>query len=110
MDKSLAFQASPRILLLHSILGVGTNCFPMRIEKLPTLASLLSETEMLHIEAFPAVLRLLVRGPLIDELERIADEGKEIEKISFYRVALTPSYHHHVHIPQRALSACAGDR
>ncbi|KAL3915686.1 MAG: hypothetical protein SGPRY_007121 [Prymnesium sp.] len=86
MDKSLAFQASPRILLLHSILGVGTNCFPMRIEKLPTLASLLSETEMLHIEAFPAVLRLLVRGPLIDELERIAEEGKEIQKISFYRV------------------------
>ena len=30
---------SPRVLLLHSILGVGTNCFPMGAEKLPALRS-----------------------------------------------------------------------
>ena len=30
-------SASPRVMLLHSIMGVGTNCFPMGIEKLPTL-------------------------------------------------------------------------
>ena len=59
---------SPRILLLHSIMGVGTNCFPMGLEKLPTLRGLLRAEEFAQIEAFPSVLRLCVHGPLLAEL------------------------------------------
>ncbi|KAL1504839.1 hypothetical protein AB1Y20_008610 [Prymnesium parvum] len=79
-------EVSPRILLLHSILGVGTNCFPMTIDKLPALRAMLSATEMAHVEAFPSILRLLIRGPLLDELEQIVADGQGIEKISFHRV------------------------
>ena len=39
-----------------------------------------------HVAAFPTVLRLLIRGPLLDELDAIARDGATIEKISFYRV------------------------
>ena len=59
---------SPRIMLLHSIMGVGTNCFPMELDKLPALRSLLTADEMVHVEAFPSVLRLLIHGPLLTEL------------------------------------------
>ena len=50
-------------MLLHSIAGVGTNEFPLPLEKLPDLASLVTPSEMRQIESFPSVLRLLVRGP-----------------------------------------------
>jgi hypothetical protein len=63
-----AASGAPRVMLLHSIMGVGTNCFPMSIDKLPTLAKLCAPHEMAHIEAFPSVLRLLVHGPLLEEL------------------------------------------
>ena len=33
-------QHSPRVLFLHSILGVGTNIFPMKQEDESTLASM----------------------------------------------------------------------
>lgn len=33
-------EHSPRVLFLHSILGVGTNIFPMKIEDEPTLAKM----------------------------------------------------------------------
>jgi hypothetical protein len=59
---------SPRVLLLHSICGVGTNCFPMRAEQLPELAALLDADEYAQVTAFPTVLRLLVHGPLLAEL------------------------------------------
>ena len=42
---------SPRIMLLHSIMGVGTNCFPMTIDKLPALKSLLVPMQRLQPEA-----------------------------------------------------------
>jgi hypothetical protein len=66
---------SPRIMLVHSILGVGTNCFPMGVEKLPQLARLLDADEFAHVEAFPSVLRLLVHGPLLERLERLCAAG-----------------------------------
>ena len=74
-------SASPRVMLLHSIMGVGTNCFPMAretglehiglqppatagthgcslqhtrsqaLEKLPTLRSLVRDDEMALIQA-----------------------------------------------------------
>ena len=53
---------SPRVMLLHSICGVGTNAFPMKAEKLPRLASMLTREEMAQVEAFPSILRLLVHG------------------------------------------------
>ena len=66
---ALHFPAgSPRVALLHSICGVGTNANPMKIEKLPTLRTLLSDDEMAQIESFPSILRLLVHGPLLAEL------------------------------------------
>ena len=52
-------ERSPLVLLLHSILGTGTNTFAMDKSKIPTLRSLVSPFEWTHIEAFPSVLRLL---------------------------------------------------
>ena len=60
--------SSPRVLLLHSIMGVGTNCFPMTLEKVPMLKSLVSEKDFAQLEAFPSILRLLIHGYLLDEL------------------------------------------
>ena len=63
-----AAATSPRVMLLHSIMGVGTNCFPMTLEKVPTLRALVSPEDFVQIEAFPSILRLLVHGPLLAEL------------------------------------------
>jgi hypothetical protein len=52
-------SASPVVLFLHSIMGVGTNLFPMQLEQRPTLAALVTASELRHIECFPTVLRLL---------------------------------------------------
>lgn len=60
--------AAPRVLFLHSIMGVGTNCFPMTIDKLPALSALLTPEELTHVQAFPSVLRSLIHGPLLAEL------------------------------------------
>jgi len=61
-------SSSPRVLLLHSIMGVGTNCFPMTLEKVPMLKSLVSEKDFAQLEAFPSILRLLIHGYLLNEL------------------------------------------
>merc|ERR1719336_1828438 len=55
-------------MFLHSIMGVGTNLFPMKLEQKPRLAELVSTNDMAHIEAFPSVLRLLLSRPFTDEL------------------------------------------
>jgi hypothetical protein len=70
-------EESARVLLLHSICGVGTNCFPMSVSKLPMLKTLLSLEEYCQIEAFPSILRLLVHGPLLAEL--LAAESTKLE-------------------------------
>mmetsp|Transcript_10079 Transcript_10079/g.11778 ORF Transcript_10079/g.11778 Transcript_10079/m.11778 type:complete len:338 (-) Transcript_10079:395-1408(-) len=72
---------SSRVMLLHSIMGVGTNCFPMELKKVPMLQSLVDADEFVHISAFPSVLRLLVHGRLLDEL-RNADADKLASLIS----------------------------
>merc|ERR1712166_106132 len=57
---SVHFRAySPQVLFLHSIMGVGTNCFPMDASKIPQLKAMLTDFEFTHIEAFPSILRLL---------------------------------------------------
>ena len=50
---------SPLVMLLHSILGTGTNTFAMAVEKIPALRALMTDFEWTHVEAFPSVLRLL---------------------------------------------------
>ena len=51
--------ASPTVCFLHSIMGVGTNLFPMKLEQRPELAKLVNPDELAHIEAFPTMLRVL---------------------------------------------------
>jgi hypothetical protein len=77
-------QYSPRVLLLHSIMGVATNFFPMDASKIPKLKGLLTEFEYQHIEAFPSFVRLIATKKLLTELS-----GKDLSKllgITFYRV------------------------
>ena len=78
---------SPRVLFLHSIMGVGTNFFPMSADKIPKLKSLLTPFEFKHIESFPSILRLLVVQDLITELMQY-DTNKldTLESIQFHRV------------------------
>merc|ERR1719502_424341 len=77
---ALHFQGhSPRVLFLHSIMGVGTNVFPMSIDKLPQLESLLTPFEFSHVEAFPSVLRLLAEGSLLDLLSKRLDSLSELK-------------------------------
>mmetsp|Transcript_1463 Transcript_1463/g.3698 ORF Transcript_1463/g.3698 Transcript_1463/m.3698 type:complete len:376 (-) Transcript_1463:213-1340(-) len=77
---------SPRVLLLHSILGVGTNLFPMDISKLPQLAKLVTKEELRHIETFPSMLRLLIDGELIKELRASRGQLERLDKITLRRV------------------------
>mmetsp|Transcript_130523 Transcript_130523/g.325610 ORF Transcript_130523/g.325610 Transcript_130523/m.325610 type:complete len:330 (-) Transcript_130523:214-1203(-) len=79
-------EHSPRVLLLHSILGVGTNYFPMEAEKIPKLAELLTPFEMKHIESFPSILRLLLSWQLLPELQAKIGSLDKFEGIKFHRV------------------------
>eukprot|EP00038_Savillea_parva_P013193 m.209453 g.209453 ORF g.209453 m.209453 type:complete len:385 (+) comp24605_c0_seq1:26-1180(+) len=80
-------QHSPRVLFLHSILGVGTNVFPMAKEHEPTLAGMLTDVEMKHVAAFPSILRLLASFALVDELKAAdTDRLQSIQRIEFHRV------------------------
>jgi len=77
---------SPVPLLLHSIMGVGTNFFPMGKDKIPKLKQLVSEEDFGHIECFPSVLRLLIHQDLLNELLKKGDKIKNLRSISFFRV------------------------
>mmetsp|Transcript_6346 Transcript_6346/g.11775 ORF Transcript_6346/g.11775 Transcript_6346/m.11775 type:complete len:326 (-) Transcript_6346:403-1380(-) len=77
---------SPRVLLLHSILGVGTNYFPMEAKKMPMLSEMLSPEEMKHVSAFPSILRLLLTWGLLDELSEKLVSLHELKGIRFHRV------------------------
>jgi len=79
---------SPRVLFLHSIMGVGTNFFPMQVEKEPKLKGLLTDVEFAHIEAFPSFVRLLNTHALVGELRACNKEGrlKSLRGIRFHRV------------------------
>ncbi|KAJ8598515.1 hypothetical protein CTAYLR_001387 [Chrysophaeum taylorii] len=76
--------ASPNVLLLHSVLGVGTNYFPCAVDKIPKLEALLTPQEMIHVSAFPSVLRLLLTGDLLRDLAKRASET--IASITMHRV------------------------
>mmetsp|Transcript_15858 Transcript_15858/g.19256 ORF Transcript_15858/g.19256 Transcript_15858/m.19256 type:complete len:386 (-) Transcript_15858:893-2050(-) len=83
-------EKSPRVLLLHSIMGVGTNMFPMSKDKIPELRGLVNEFEFEQIALFPTVLRLVAAGPMMDELLEIARSNpsklKSLKSIVCYRV------------------------
>lgn len=80
-------QRSPRVLLLHSIMGVGTNFFPMPREKIPQLRALLSEFEFEQIALFPTMLRVFYHGPMRWELEAMTRaELNSIDRVVMYRV------------------------
>ena len=65
---------SPRVGLLHSIMGVGTNFFPMTKEKIPKLFSMLTPEEITHIQSFPSILRLVFATNLMQQLTAVYTE------------------------------------
>jgi hypothetical protein len=79
-------EQSALVMLLHSILGTGTNTFAMEAAKIPRLRALLSPFDWTHTEAFPSVLRLLYSGSLRAELRANAHRADELQSIDFHRV------------------------
>ena len=77
---------SPLVMLLHSILGTGTNTFAMTADKIPALRALVPPSDWAQIEAFPSVLRLLYAGSLRRELRENLHRADAIASISFHRV------------------------
>ena len=77
---------SPLVMLLHSILGTGTNTFAMTADKIPQLRPLMTPWEWTQVEAFPSVLRLLYAGPLRQELRENIHRPDAIASIKFHRV------------------------
>jgi hypothetical protein len=79
-------EGSPTVMLLHSILGTGTNTFAMTADKMPTLQALLSEDDWAHISAFPSMLRLLYDQPLRQELRSKLGAWDSIRSVRMHRV------------------------
>jgi len=79
-------KQSPRVMLLHSILGVGTNLFPCHQDNIPALEKLVDPNEMAHISAFPSILRLILNGSLLAELKAAGRPLSELRKLSYHRV------------------------
>ncbi|MBK6575745.1 MAG: hypothetical protein IPG17_06045 [Sandaracinaceae bacterium] len=79
-------EHSPLVLLLHSILGTGTNTFAMKAEQIPKLRSLMNDFDWKHVEAFPSVLRLLYNLPLRRELRDNLHRLDSLKEVSFRRV------------------------
>lgn len=79
-------EGSALVMLLHSILGTGTNTFAMTADKIPQLKALLSEEDWIQTEAFPSVLRLLYAGPLREELSANVHRADSLDSITMHRV------------------------
>lgn len=79
-------ERSPLVLLLHSILGTGTNTFAMDKAKIPRLRALLSPFDWTHVEAFPSVLRLLYSGELRAELRANLQRAGALRELRCHRV------------------------
>ncbi|CAD7945836.1 unnamed protein product [Amoebophrya sp. A25] len=61
-------QESPRVLFLHSIMGVTTGFFPMGADKIPMLEKLVTADEFQQISSFPSILRFLKGTRIVEEL------------------------------------------
>ena len=82
-----AAATSPRVMLCHSIMGLGTNLFPMPKEKVPTLRKLLSPEDFGQVECFPSFMRLMVHGYFLTELATYdAAQLGRIRKIRVHRL------------------------
>ncbi|MEM7605496.1 MAG: hypothetical protein AAF411_09070 [Myxococcota bacterium] len=79
-------EGSPTVMLLHSILGTGTNTFALGAEKIPALRALLNDEDWAHIEAFPSVLRLLYGRAFRRELDSMGDRVHSIRGLKLHRV------------------------
>lgn len=79
-------HGSPIVMLLHSILGTGTNTFAMGAEKIPALQSLLTQGDFRQIAAFPSVLRLLYDAPMREELWDRMPQADELRAVRMRRV------------------------
>jgi hypothetical protein len=79
-------QHSAIVLLLHSILGTGTNTFAMTADRIPALRELMTPFEWRQTEAFPSVLRLLYHGPIRDELRENLGRADAIQSVQMRRV------------------------
>ena len=77
---------SALVMLLHSILGTGTNTFAMPAEKIPALRPLMTPAEWTQVEAFPSVLRLLYAGDLRADLRANAHRAGDLRSIQLHRV------------------------
>jgi len=79
-------QGSPVVMLLHSILGTGTNTFAMTADKMDRLRALVTEADWAHIESFPSVLRLLYAIDLREELRDRLNQLDRLAGIRMHRV------------------------
>ena len=77
---------SPKVALLHSILGTATNTFAMTVDKLPQLRERLTDFEALHVEAFPSILRLFYDRALLVELSANLHRLDSLEALHCHRV------------------------
>mmetsp|Transcript_26341 Transcript_26341/g.54893 ORF Transcript_26341/g.54893 Transcript_26341/m.54893 type:complete len:391 (+) Transcript_26341:24-1196(+) len=76
-------DASPVPMLLHSIMGVGTNFFPMSASLIPDLQALITERDFVHVSSFPSVLRLILGT---DFLKVLLTSPTLPRKVTFRRV------------------------
>jgi hypothetical protein len=67
-------------------MGVGTNVFPMAVDKEPQLREMLTVEEYLHIQAFPSLLRLLYARKFLAELTENLAKLDTLKSICFHRV------------------------
>lgn len=79
-------QRSPLVMLLHSILGTGTNTFAMEADKIPALQPLMTPFEWRQTEAFPSILRLLYTGDLRRELQENVGRADSLKAVKMHRV------------------------
>ncbi|MFK7930538.1 MAG: hypothetical protein AB8H79_20290 [Myxococcota bacterium] len=79
-------QHSPLVMLLHSILGTGTNTFAMTADKMPALQALMTPFEWNQTQAFPSVLRLLYAGDLREQLQQNTHRASELASVKMHRV------------------------
>lgn len=77
---------SALVMLLHSILGTGTNTFAMVKEKIPRLKPLMSEFEWNHVQSFPSVLRLLYDMNIFKQLKADMHRLDSLKEVRFRRV------------------------
>lgn len=79
-------KSSPLVMLLHSVLGTGTNTFAMTADKIPQLQKLMKPEEWTQVSAFPSILRLLYDFPLRQTLRENAHRANDLIGIRFHRV------------------------